>query len=83
MPPSIAQLMHLNVPKDGPWLVSAFMTRQRGLYPVATALPLAQPIPSCDHFTDTSKEWVKPVALEPTVSVADPLTNGRSWPLQS
>ena len=32
---------------------------------------------------DTWKESVKPLALDRPVSVADPPTSGRSWPLQS
>ena len=90
MPPSssphpklIALRMDLNVPKGGFWHVSEFMTRRGGAYTAATGLPFPRPIPSLDRFTDTWKELVKPLALDRPVSVADPPTRGRSWPLQS
>ena len=77
-PELIGLLMDLNVPKSGFRHVSEFMTR-RG----TTALIVPLPIPSRDRFTDTWKELVKPLALDPPVSVPEHPTNGRSWPLQS
>ena len=53
-----------------------------GRYTAATGLPFPRPIPSLDRFTDTWKELVKPLALDRPVSVADPPTDGRFWPLQ-
>ena len=71
------------VPKSGFRHVSEFMTRRGVAYTAATGLPFLRPIPSRDHFTDTWKELVKPLALDPPVSVPQPPTSGRSWPLQS
>ena len=45
--------------------------------------PIPPPHPSRDRFMDTWKELVKPLELDRPVSVADPPTSGRSWPLQS
>ena len=77
----IGILMDLNVPKGGFQHVSEFMTRRGATYTAVTGLPFARPIPSRDRFTDTWKELVKPLALDPPVLVADPPTSGRSWPL--
>ena len=52
-------------------------------YTAATGLPFPCPIPSRDRFMDTWKELVKPLALDQPVSMADPPTSGRSFPLQS
>ena len=84
-PELIGLLMDLNVPKGGFRHVSEFMTRRGGAYTAAMGLPFPHPIPSHDHFMDTWKELVKLLALDRSVSVADPptLTSGRSWPLQS
>ena len=46
-------------------------------------LPFPRPIPSRDHFMDTLKELVKPLALNRHMSVADFPISARSWPLQS
>ena len=75
-------LMDLNVLKGNFRLVSEFMTRWGAAYNAATGLPFPPPIPSRDHSRDTHKELVKPLVLEPPVSVADPPTSGCSWPLQ-
>ena len=75
--------MDLNVPKSGFWHVSEFMTARGAAYTAATGLPFPRPIPLRDHFTDTLQELVKPLALDPPVSVPEPPTSGRSWPLQS
>ena len=48
-----------------------------------SSLTFPRPIPSLDRFMDTSKELIRPLALDRPVSVADPPTSGRSWPLQS
>ena len=82
-PELIGFLMDLNVPEGGFRHVSEFMTRRGAAYTAATGLPFPRPIPSRDRFMDTWKELVKPLALERPVSVADPPTSGRSWPLQS
>ena len=82
-PELIGLLMDLNVPKGGFRHVSKFMTCRGAAYTAATGLPFPRPIPSCDQFMDTWKELVKPLALDRPVSVADPPTSGRSWPLQS
>ena len=58
------------------------MTRRGPAYTAAMGLPFPGPIPSRDRFTDTWKELVKPLVLDRPVSVADPPTSGRSWPLQ-
>ena len=75
--------MDLNVPNSGFRHVSEFMTRGGGAYTAVMGLPFPRPIPSRDHFTDIWKELVKPLALDPPVSVPEPPTSGRSWPLQS
>ena len=75
--------MDLNVPKGGFRHVSEFMTRREAAYTAAMGLPFPRPIPSRHRFTDTWKDLVKPLALDRPSSVADPLTSGRSWPLQS
>ena len=59
------------------------MTCRGTTYTATTGLPFPRRIPSRDHFTDTWKELVKPLALDPPVSVPEPPTSGRSWPLQS
>ena len=75
-------LMDLNVPNCGFRHVSEFMTRWGAAYTAAAGLPFPRPISSCTRFMDTWKELVKPLALDRPVSVADPPTSGRSWPLQ-
>ena len=82
-PEWIGLLMDLNVPKGGFRHVSEFMTRRGAAYTAAMGLPFPRPILSRDPFMDTWKELVKPLALDRPVSVADPPTSGRSWPLQS
>ena len=82
-PELIGLLMDLNVPKGGFRHVSKFMTHRGAAYTAATGLAFPRPIPSRDRFMDTWKELVKPLALDRPVSVADPPTSGRSWPLQS
>ena len=82
-PELIGLLMDSNVPKSGFRRVSEFMTRLGAAYTAATGLPFPRPIPSRDCFTDTWKDLVKLLALDRPVSMADPPTSGRSWPLQS
>ena len=82
-PELIELLMDLNVPKSGFRHVLEFMTGRGAAYTAATGLPFPRPIPSRDRFTDTWKELVKPLALDPPMSVPEPPTSGRSWPLQS
>ena len=82
-PELIGLLMDLNVPKGGFRHVLEFMTRRGAAYTAATGLPFPRPIPSRDRFMDTWKELVKPLALDRPMSVADPPSSGRSWPLQS
>ena len=82
-PELIGLLMDLNVPKGGFRHVSEFMTRRGATYTAATGLPFPHPIPSRDRFVDAWKELVKALALDRPMSVADPPTSGRSWPLQS
>ena len=82
-PELIGLLLDLNVPKSGFRHVSEFMTCRGAAYTAPTGLPFPRPIPSRDRFTDTWKELVKPLALDPPVSVPEPPTSGRSWPLQS
>ena len=74
-PELIGLLMGLNVPKSGFRHVSEFMTRRGSAYTAATGLPFPRPILSRDLFTDTWKELVKPVALDPPVSVPEPPTS--------
>ena len=82
-PELIGLLMDLNVPKGGFRHVLEFMTSRRAAYTATTGLPFPRPIPSRDRFIETWKELAKPLALDRPVSVADPPTSGRSWPLQS
>ena len=82
-PELIGLLMDLNVPKGGFRHGSEFMTRRGAAYTAAKGLPFPRPSPSRDRFTDMWKELVKPLALDRPVSVVDPPTSGRSWPLQS
>ena len=81
-PESIGLLMDFNVPRGGCRHVSEFMTCRGAAYTAATGIPFPRPIPSYDSFVDTWKELAKPLALDRPVSVADPLTSGRTWPLQ-
>ena len=81
-PEFIGLLMDLNVPKSGFRHVSELMTCRTAAYNTATGLPVPRPIPSRDKFTDTRKELVKPLALDPPVCMPEPPTSGRSWPLQ-
>ena len=80
-PESIGVLMDLNVPKSGFRHVSEFMTSRGAAYTVRTSFPFPGSISSCDHFPDTWRELVKPLALDPPVSVSEPPTSGR--PLSS
>ena len=58
------------------------LMRQRGAANTAiTCLQVAKPIPSHARFTDTWKNLAKSLELGPPVSVANPPTSGRSWPL--
>ena len=82
-PKLIGLLMDLNVPNYGFRHVSQSMTRRGAAYTAATGLRFRRPIPSRDRCTNTWKELVKPLALNLPVSVADPPTSGRSWPLRS
>ena len=82
-PKLIRLLMDLNVPKGGFRHVSEFMTRRGAAYTAATGLRFPRPIPSRDRFIDIWKELVKSLVLDRPVSVAEPPTRGRSWPLQS
>ena len=82
-PELIWLLMDLNVPKLGFRPVLEFMTRRGSAYTAATGLPFPRPIPSRDRFTVAWKELLKPLVLDPPVSVPEPPTSGRSWPLQS
>ena len=75
--------MDLNVTKSGFRHVLEFMTRWGAAYTAATGLPFPRPTPSRHRFTDTKKELVKPLALDPPMSVPEPPTSGRSWLLQS
>ena len=81
-PELIGLFMDLNVPKGGFRHVSEFMTRWGATYTAAAGLAFPCPIPSRDRFMDTWKELVKPLALDRPMSVADPPTSRRSWPLQ-
>ena len=75
--------MDLNVPKSSFLLVSEFMARRGAAYTTGTDLRFVGPLSSHDHFTDTCEKLVKPLGLEPPVSVPELPTSGRSWPLQS
>ena len=81
-PELIGLLMDLNVSRSGFRHVSQFMPAGGGAHTAATRLPFSQPVPSCDRFTDTWKDLVKLLALHPLVSVTQPPTSVRSWPLQ-
>ena len=82
-PGFIGLLMDFNVAKSGFRHVWEFMTRRGAAYTATTGLPFPRPIPSRDRFMDTWKELVRPLVLNPPVSVPEPLESGRSWPLQS
>ena len=82
-PDLIGLLMDLNVLKLGFRHVSEYMSRRGPAYSDATGLPFPRPIPTRDTFTDTWKELVTPLDLQPPVSVPDPAASGRSWPLPS
>ena len=82
-PELIGLLMGLNVPKSGFRHVSEFMSRRGAAYTPATGLPFPRCITSRHHFKDTWKVLVKPLALDPCVSVPEPPKSGRSGPLQS
>ena len=79
----IGLLMDLNVPKLGFRHVSEYMSRRGSAYSAATGLPFPRPIPTGDTFTDTWKELVTPLDLQPPVSISDPPASRRSWPLPS
>ena len=81
-PGLIGLLMDLNVPKGSFQHVSEFMTRRGAAYTAASGLPFPRPTPARDRFMDAWKVLAKPLALDRPVSVADPPTSGRSWPLQ-
>ena len=76
-PELIGLLMDLDVPKSGFRHVSEFMARPGAAY---TGLPFSRPIPSRDHFTDTWKELVKPLALDPCRSPLQAAALGRYNP---
>ena len=77
-PELIGLLMDSNVPKSGFRHVWEFMIRRGAAYTAATGLPFPQPIPSRDCFMNTWKELVKPLVLDPPLSVLEPPTGGRS-----
>ena len=81
-PEWIGLLIDLNVPKGSFQRASKFMTAWGAMYTAATGLPVSRPIPSRDRLMGTWKEFVKPLALHRPVFVADPPTNGRSWPVE-
>ena len=80
-PDLIGLLMDLNVPKLGFRHVSEYMSCRGSAYSAATGLPFPRPIPTREAFTDTWKELVTPLDLQPPASVPDPPASGRSWPL--
>ena len=82
-PDLIGLLMDLNVPKLSFRHVSEYLSRRGSAYTAAPGLPFPLPIPTRDTFTDTWKELVTPLDLQPPVSIPDPPTSGRSWPLPS
>ena len=65
----------LNVPKCGFRHVSQFMTRRGAANTAATGLPFPGPIPARDACTDAWKDLVKPLALDPPLSVPEPSTS--------
>ena len=82
-PDLIGLLMDLNVPKLGFRHMSECMSRRGSAYTAATGLPLPEPIPTRDTFTNTWKELVTPLDLQPPMSIPDSLSSGLSWPLAS
>ena len=75
--------MHLNVRKSGLRHATDFMASRWAAYTASIGLPFPQRIPSRDRFTDTWKELLKPLVLDAPMSVPQPPTSGRFWPLQS
>ena len=55
-PELIGLIMDLNVPKDGLWHVSEFMTYRGARLHHRHGFPFPRPIASRDHFTDISKQ---------------------------
>ena len=82
-PDLISLLMDLNVPKVGFRHKKEYMSRLGSAYTAATGLPFGKRIPTREVFTDAWKELVTPLDLRPPVSIPDPPTSGRSWPLPS
>ena len=76
-------LMELNIPKTGFRHISEFMTQRGAAYTAASGLKFSRPIPSRGEYLDTWKELAKPLELGPPLSVGDPPSSGRSWPLRS
>ena len=79
----IGLLMELNIPKTGFRHISEFMTRTGAAYTAATGLKFPRPIPSRGEYLDTWEELAKPLEWGPPVSVVEPPSSGRSWPLRS
>ena len=76
-------IMDLNVTKTGFRHLSEFMTRRGIDYMAATGHTFLRPIPARQTFLDKWKDMAKPLQLRPPVTVDDPPTSGRSWPVHS
>ena len=81
MPPSSSRATHgLECPEAA---LHDLTSRQGSAYMGATRLRFPRPIPTLEKFMDTWKDFATALALRPPISIPDPPTSGRSWPLQS
>ena len=76
-------LMDLNVPKVAFRTVSRYKTLRAAACRATTGYPFPRSIPTRENFFNNWKEMDKPHELRPPVSILQPPTSGRSWPLQS
>ena len=83
VPEFVGVLMNLNVTKTVFRHLSEFMTRRGINYRAAMVHTFPRPIPTRQAFLDTWKDMAKPLELRPPVTVDDPPTSSRSWPVHS
>ena len=82
-PEFIGLLLDLNVTKTGFRHLFEFMTRQGIDYTTATSHTFPAPIPTQQAFSDTWKDFARPLELRPPVTLYDPPASGRSWRVHS
>ena len=83
VPEFIGLLMDLDVIKTGFRHLCELLTRRLIDFRSATGHTFPRPIPTRPAFLDRWKDVAKPLNLRPPVTVADPRTRRRSWPVHT